>query len=80
MGTRADYDSDIAQLVDDSEIAPAYGIKSNSCLSELSYFHAAKGWTPDLARDVLEGIAIDVIISDIVGTLVGKKSFTTRTQ
>ena len=31
LRTRAGYDSNIAQSVDDPEIVPAYGIKSNSC-------------------------------------------------
>ena len=74
LRSRAGYDSNIAQLVDDPEIAPAYGIKSNSCLNELSYFHAAEGLPTDLAHDDLEGIAVNVI-SDIVGALVGKKYF-----
>ena len=41
---------------------------------ELSYFHVAEGLPPDLAHDVLEGIAVDAI-SDIVGALVGKNIF-----
>ena len=47
--------------------------KSNNCLNELSYFHAAEGVPPDLAYEVFEGIAVDVI-SDVVGGLVGKKN------
>ena len=70
----------MTQLVDDTEIAPACGIKSNNCLNELSYFHAAEGLPLDLAHEFLEGIALDVI-SDVVGALVGKKTiFTARTQ
>ena len=74
LRTRAGYDSNITQLVDNPEIVPAYGIKLNSCLNELTYFHAAEGLPPDLAHDVLEGIAVDVI-SDIVGALVEKNIF-----
>ena len=74
LRTRAGYDSNITQLVDNPEIVPAYRIKSNSCLNELSYFHAAEGLPPDLAHDVLEGIAVDVI-SDIVGAFVEKNIF-----
>ena len=36
------------------------GLNLDSCLNELSYFHAAEGLPPDLANDVLEGIAVDV--------------------
>ena len=74
LRTRAGYDSNITQLVDNPDIVPAYGIKSNSCLNELSYFHAAEYLPPDLALDVLESIAVDVI-SDIVGALVEKNIF-----
>ena len=73
LRTRAGYDSNIAQLVNDPEIVPACGIKLNSSLNELSYFHAAEGLPPDLAHDFLEGIPVDVI-SNIVGALVGKKN------
>ena len=70
----------MTQLVDDTEIAPTYGIKSNNYLNELSYFHAAEGLPLDLAHEFLEGIALDVM-SDVVGALVGKKTiFTARTQ
>ena len=73
LWSRAGYDSNITQLVDDLEKAPAYVIKSNNCLNELSYFHAAEGVPPDLAYEVFEGIAADVI-SNIVEALVGKKN------
>ena len=74
LRARAGCDANISQMVDNPEIAPAYGIKSNSCLNEVSCFHAAEGLPPDLAHDILEGIAVDVI-SDIVGAFMGKKYF-----
>ena len=38
-----------------------YGLKSNSCLNSLTYFHVINGLTPDLAHDVFEGVAVGVI-------------------
>ena len=62
-------------LQDNPGMASAYGIKSNSCLNELKFFHVAEGLPPDLAHDVFEGFAID-FMSGIIGMLVEQKCFT----
>lgn len=43
-----------------------YGIKERSCLNDLEYFHVINGLPPDLAHDMFEGIAVNVL-SDIAG-------------
>ena len=68
LSTKEAYDSNIAQLEGDPAIASAYSIKSCSPLHVLKYFHVIDGLPPDLAHDVFEGIAID-ILSQIMGML-----------
>ena len=70
LRTQEGYESNIMHLQDD----PAYGIKSNSCLNELEFFHVAEGLPPDLAHDVFEGFAIN-FMSSIIEVLVEQKCF-----
>ena len=53
-------------------MASAYGLKSNSCLNELQFFHVVEGLPPDLAYDVFEGFSFDSI-SNILESLVTLK-------
>ena len=55
-------------------MASAYGLKSNSCLNELQFFHVVEGLPPDLAYDVFEGFSFDSI-SNILESLVTLKRF-----
>ena len=75
LQTKEAYNSNIAQLEGDPAIASVYGIKSCSPLHVLKYFHVIDGLPPDLAHDLFEGIAID-ILSQIIELFVIHKAFT----
>ena len=75
LQTKEAYDSNKAQLEGDPAIVSVYGIKRYSPLHVLKYFHVIDGLPPDLAHDVIEGIAID-IMSQIIGHFVVHKAFT----
>ena len=75
LRTKEAYDSNIVQLEGDPAIASAYGIKRCSPLHVLKYFHVIDGLPPDLAHDVFEGIAID-IMSQIIRHFVVHKVLT----
>ena len=47
-------------------------IKERSCLNDMAYFHVINDLAPNLAHDVFEGIAINVL-SDIVGYFCKEK-------
>ena len=52
-----------------------YGLKSNSCLNELQFFHiVVEGLSPDFAHDVFEGFS-DGLISNILESLMTQKKF-----
>ena len=66
------YNSNIRIVEASNSFASVYGIKQSSCLNDLEYFHVINGLPPDLAYDVFEGIAINVL-SDIVGYFCKEK-------
>ena len=55
------YNNHIKSTEQDSKFFSVYGIKKNSCLHQLNYYHIINGLPPDLAHDVFEGIAVDVL-------------------
>ena len=59
------YDDQARRAERMPDIAPIYGIKGNSCLNVLQYYHVIKGLPADMAHDVLEGTAPDVITNVI---------------
>ena len=56
------YESNIMHLQDDPGMAPAYGIKSNSSLNKLEFFHVAEKLPPDLTHDSFEVFPFDFMI------------------
>ena len=60
------YNSNIRIVEARNSFASVYG------LNDLEYFHVINGLPPDLAYDVFEGIAINVL-SDIVGYFCKEK-------
>ena len=75
LRTKEIYDYTINQLSGDPGISSAYGIKEKSCLNDLHYFHVAEGLPPDIAHDIFEGVAVDVI-SNIIHLLLEEKLIT----
>ena len=72
LRTNTSYDNNVKDIEQLPHLASVYGIKANSCLNSLSYFHVIDGFPPDLAHDLFEGVAIDIltnIISELIGTL-----------
>ena len=71
LRTNTSYDNNVKDIEQLQYLAFIYGIKANSCLNNLSYFHAIDGFPPDLAHDLFEGVAIDILtnnISELIGT------------
>ena len=72
LRTNTGYDNNVKDIEQLPHLASVYGIKANSCLNSSSYFHVIDGFPPDLAHDLFEGVAIDIltnIISELIGTL-----------
>ena len=55
------YENNIQSLELNPNFSSLYGIKCDSCLHSLKLFHVTSGLPPDLAHDLFEGFAIDII-------------------
>ena len=62
LRTKTGYEDNIAALGTNPSYSSLYGLKENSCLNELSYYHVTSGLPPHLAHDFFEGVAIDRVI------------------
>lgn len=61
LRTREMYDQQ-AQLVSANPgLSGTYGIKFNSVLNELQYYHVTNGLPPDIAHDLFEGVIPEVV-------------------
>jgi len=56
LRTKEGYDQQVKAIEDDPDLAKVYGVKSNSCLNKLHYFHVIGGMPSDLAHDLFEGV------------------------
>ena len=65
LRTKKSYGNNIIAINEDPNLSHLYGIKDNSVLNDLNYFHVADGLPPDLAHDLFEGLYIvnSVIVS-----------------
>ena len=61
LRTKMGYENNIQSLELNSNFSSLYGIKCNSCLYSLKFFHVTSGLPPDLAHDLFEGFSIDFI-------------------
>lgn len=73
--TELSYDAQIKTVEKDSSLASIYGIKKNSPLNDLQYFHVTRGLPPDIAHDLFIGIVPDMI-EKVVHHLVSQDCFT----
>ena len=64
--TKNAYDDNIIAINEDPSLSHLYGIKENSLLNVLNCFHVADGLSPDLAHDLFEGFAVDIVSRLIV--------------
>ena len=65
LRTKMGYENNIQCLELNPNFSSLYGIKCNSCLHSLKFFHVTSGLPPDLTHDLFEGFAID-FISNII--------------
>ena len=66
MRTKEGYQNSVSIIECDPDSASVYGLKSNSCLNSLIYFHVINGRLLDLAHDVFEAVAVDVIFHVLI--------------
>ena len=66
MRTKEGYQNNVSIIECDSDSVSVYGLRSNSCLNSLTYFHVINGLPPDLAHDVFEEVAVDVIFHVLI--------------
>ena len=59
------YENNIQCLELNPNFSSLYGMKCNSRLHSLKFFHVTSGLPPDLAHDLFEGFAVD-FISNII--------------
>ena len=61
------YDRHVSLVTDDSSLSSVYGVKNQSVLNDLQYFHVTEGLPPDVAHDLLEGVCKDTILKIVSG-------------
>ena len=66
LRTKTGYENNITALGTNPSYLSLYGLKENSCLHELSYYHITSGLPPDLAHDLFEGFAFDIVSSVVI--------------
>ena len=66
MRTVEGYNNNVADVRIDPTLGPVYGLQTDSCLNELTYYHVINGLPPDIAHDVFEGVARDLVTGTIV--------------
>ena len=66
LRTKEAYDCQLALVIQDSSMTPLYGIKRPCVLNDLNHFHIVDGAPGDLAHDVFEGFAQDLMIQIVV--------------
>ena len=72
LATPESYDAKIASLKFNPNLASAYGLKRNSELNKLGYFHVCWGCPSDIAHDIYEGFALDLVKATIEMCLTKK--------
>ena len=74
LRTRKGYDEQVKLVEEDPSLICFYGVKENSCLNELCYYHVVRGLPPDPAHDLFEGFCV-VFMSELVVHYVRNKNF-----
>ncbi|CAC5371105.1 unnamed protein product [Mytilus coruscus] len=59
------HNSQLQNVQQDESLSSVYGVKSNSVLNELEYYHIISGMPSDLAHDLFEGVVCDVLTNVI---------------
>ena len=66
LRTKEGYENNLQSIELDPNYSSLYGIKSDSCLHSLNFFHVTVGLPPDLAHDLFEGFGVDLVTNVIV--------------
>ena len=61
MRTIPGYQANVADIKDNAQLKPIYGIVDDCCLNDLNNFYSINGLPQDLAHDLLEGFAKDFL-------------------
>ena len=61
LRTSEGYDKNVLNINADKTLSSVYGIKGNSCLNCLQYYHVINGLPPDIAHDTFKGFATDFL-------------------
>ena len=69
------YNETVKMVAENPQLSTAYGLKSSSVLNELSNFHICWGSPSDIAHDIFEGFAIDLLQS-LIQYCIQMKFFT----
>ena len=56
-------------------MSSVYRIKQMSCVNSLKYFHTVDVLPPDIAHDILEGVAINNVCNIITGLVCVRTSY-----
>ena len=61
LRTAETYSNQLSLIAQDKSFQSVYGIKKNSCLNILPYYHVISGLPSDAMHDLLEGVVCDVV-------------------
>ena len=61
LRTKEGYENNLLSIELDPNYSSLYGIKSDSCLPSLDFFHVTVGLPPDLAHDLFEWFGVDLV-------------------
>ena len=60
--TQVGYNNNTTNIETYPEMSSVYGIKQRSCFNSLKYYHVVDGLPPDIAHDIFEGVARDIVM------------------
>ena len=66
LGTDTGHNHQVEIVKEDPEASSLYGVKTDCPLHALSHFHVINGLPSDIAHDIFEGVAVDVLHNIIV--------------
>ena len=72
LRTKEGYTNNIKAIEVDPSLSSMYGINRDSCLNCLEYYHVTSGLPPDIAHDVFEGFAVDLVTNVIIHYIKAK--------
>ena len=60
--TQVGYNNNTTNIETYPKMSSIYGIKQSSCFNSLKYYHVVDDLPPDIAHDIFEGVARDIVI------------------